>query len=105
MTFPAPDNSEYQTTMDKTGAAIETRTFHDNPYITKVTRTWKGVNDKSIAIYLKSGKVVNLPGDKLPEIRSLPVESFYEAAGVKVAPPVVKGPPAVNKAQQTKPSN
>jgi len=105
LTFPAPDNSEYATTMDKTGEAIETRTFHDNKYITKVTRTWKGVDDKTIQIYLKNGKVVNLPGDKLPEIRSLPVESFYNAAGITVTPATSSGPPAVNKQQQTKPSN
>jgi len=105
MTFPAPDNSEYSTTMDKTGSAIETRVFHDNKYITKVTRVWKGVDDKTIQIYLKNGKVVNLPGDRLSEIRSLPVEKFYEAAGVTVTPPVYNGPPAVNKQQQTKPSN
>ena len=105
MTYPAPDNSDYQTTMDKTGSAIEIRTFHDNKYITKVTRTWKGVNDKSIQIYLKNGKVVNVPGDKLPEIRSLPVESFYTAAGITINQPASGGPPAPAKQQQTKPSN
>jgi hypothetical protein len=83
ITYPAPDDSEYFTTMDKSGAAIETRTFKKDQYIAKVTRTWKSATDKSISIYLKSGKVVSVPGDKWPDIKSQPLSYFYEAAGIK----------------------
>lgn len=83
LTFSAPDDSEYASSMDKSGAAIETRTFHSDPLISKVERVWKGVDDKSITIYLKSGKTVKVPGDKWPDIKSQPVQNFYDAAGVK----------------------
>ena len=83
LTFSAPDDSEYASSMDKSGAATETRTFHSDPVISKVERVWKGVDDKSITIYLKSGKTVKVAGDKWPDIKSQPVQNFYEAAGVK----------------------
>jgi hypothetical protein len=93
MTFPAPDNSEYSSTMNSSGQAIETRVFRNNPVINKVERIWKGVDEKTVNIYLKSGKVVKVTGDKWPDIKSQPVESFYEAAGVKPPPPVTTGTP------------
>jgi hypothetical protein len=102
MSFPAPDNSEYTSSMDKSGQAIEVRTFHDNPLISKVERIWKGVNEKVVNIYLNNGKVVKVPGDKWPDIKSQPVESFYDAAGVKPPQPVVKGTPAVRKDEKPK---
>jgi hypothetical protein len=100
MTFPAPDDSEYSSSMDKSGQAIETRVFHKDPLIIKVEKVWKSVNDQTISIYLKSGKVVKLPGDKWPDIKSQPVQSFYDAAGVKPPPPVVTGTPAVRKGEK-----
>lgn len=99
MTFPAPDDSEYSSTMDKSGMAIETRVFHSNPQISKVVRTWKGVNDKTISIYLKNGKVIDLPGDKIDNINSQPVSVFLDAAGIKPQSP----PPAANGQQKVKP--
>ena len=83
MVFPAPDDSEYSSTMDKSGEAIETRTFHHNPQIVKVTRTWKSPTDKTIEIYLKNGKVIKLPGDQFPNINNLPVAEFLKAAGLQ----------------------
>ena len=100
MTFPAPDDSEYSSSMDKSGQAIETRVFHKDPLIVKVQKVWKGVNDQTINIYLKNGKVVKVPGDKWPDIKSQPVQSFYDAAGVKPPPPVVTGTPAVRKGEK-----
>jgi len=102
MTFPAPDDSEYSSSMNKSGQAVETRVFHNDPSISKVERIWKDVNDKVVNIYLKSGKVVKVPGDKWPDIKSQPVAVFYEAAGVKPAQPVVKGTPAIRKEDKPK---
>jgi hypothetical protein len=102
MTFPAPDDSEYSSSMNKSGQAVETRVFHSDPSISKVERIWKDVNDKVVNIYLKNGKVVKVPGDKWPEIKSQPVSVFYEAAGVKPSQPAVKGTPAVRKEDKPK---
>ena len=100
MTFPAPDNSEYSSTMDKSGQAVETRVFHSDPLISKVERVWKGVDEKAVSIYLKNGKIVKVPGDKWPDIKSQPVQTFYEAAGVKPPQPVTNGTPAVRKGEK-----
>jgi hypothetical protein len=104
LTYSAPDNSEYAVIMDKSGEATETRTFRSDKYLTKVVRTIRGPEDKSIAIYLKSGKVVSVPGDKWPDIRSQPVQFFYDAAGIKYtnAPPADAAIPMAGK---TKPPN
>jgi len=96
ITYAAPDDSDYNTSMDSKGEAVETRTFHSDKYLTKVVRTWKSPSDKTISIYLKSGKVVNLPGDEWPDIKGQPVENFYAAAGIK---PAATGE---NKAASTK---
>jgi hypothetical protein len=86
--------------MNSSGQAIETRVFHKDPQISKVDKVWKGVNDKTISIYLKSGKVVKVPGDKWPDIKSQPVQVFYEAAGLKAPQPA--GTPAVRKEDKPK---
>ena len=102
MTFPAPDDSEYSSSMDKSGQAIETRVFHKDPLIVKVEKVWKSVNDQTVSIYLKNGKVVKLPGNKWPDIKSQPVQSFYDAAGVKPTSSVTTGTPAVRKTEKPK---
>ena len=91
MVFPAPDDSEYSSTMDKSGEAVETRTFHHNPQILKVTRIWKTPTAKTIEIYLKNGKVIRLPGDQLPNINNLPASEFLKAAGLQ-GPPTEQRP-------------
>lgn len=99
MTYPAPDDSEYSSTMDKSGMPIETRVFHNNPQLIKVTRTWKNVNDKTISIYLKNGRVVKLPGDQVPNMNSVPASVLLDAAGIK--PPAPH--PAAANATETDP--
>jgi hypothetical protein len=106
LTFPAPDDSEYFSVMDKTGMAVETRLFHNNPQIIKVTRTWKTPTDKTIQIYLKNGKVVKLPGDQIQNVNSAPVSVFLDAAGIKASPPLAQpqGNTAVKEPEKIKPT-
>ena len=93
-----PTNAnQAQIKVDKSGQAVETRVFHSDPLISKVERVWKGVDEKAVSIYLKNGKIVKVPGDKWPDIKSQPVQTFYEAAGVKPPQPVTNGTPAVRK--------
>lgn len=102
MTFPAPDDSEYSSSMNSSGQAIETRVFRNDPQIAKVERLWKNVNDKVITIYLKNGKKVNVPGDKLAEIKSVPITTFYDAAGLKPTQAAAKTSPAGKKDEKPK---
>lgn len=85
LTFAAPDNSQYEVEMNRAGFPVETRTFTSDKYIAKVVRSWQDPTKKTISIYLKSGKVVSVAGDKWPDIKSQPVSVFYEAAGIKLA--------------------
>ncbi|MFN6963252.1 MAG: hypothetical protein ACK4S4_05735 [Pyrinomonadaceae bacterium] len=85
-TYPAPDNSEYSPTMNKDGLPVETRTFKSHPQIVKAVRSWLNTKDKKVEIFLKNGKVVNVPAEKLENFNSLPVTAFEEAAGIKAAP-------------------
>jgi hypothetical protein len=101
LTYPAPDDSEYSASMDSSGVAVETRTFRSDKYIAKVVRTTRDPENKTIAVYLRSGKVVNLAGDRWPEIRSIPVTALYEAAGIK-AP---AEPTQANTAVKQKPAD
>jgi len=84
LTYAAPDNSQYAVEMGGAGFPVETRTFISDKYIAKVVRSWQDPTKKTISIYLKSGKVVRVAGDKWPDIRSQPVSAFYEAAGIKI---------------------
>lgn len=91
--FPAPDYSEYTTVMNKDGLPVETRVFKENAQIDKIVRSWKSPKEKKISVYLKNGKVVELPGDKFENINTVPVAAILEAAGAKPqnsAPETVK---------------
>ena len=104
LTYPGPDDSEYAATMDKSGVAIETRTFRSDKYISKVVRTTRDPQNTTTAIYLRSGKVVTLAGDKWPDIRSQPLSVIYEAAGIKAPPAQLQPKAPVNGTVKTKPS-
>ncbi len=81
---PAPDNSTFTSTMDKDGTFIEVREFKDNPSIIKVVR--KMYVDKSkYFVYLKSGKVVEAPADKMKDFRVIAPSNILEAIGMKPA--------------------
>jgi hypothetical protein len=58
---PAPFDSTVTTTMTKDGKFLETRVFKSEPTILKVERMQE---NKTIKLYLKNGKVVDLPYDK-----------------------------------------
>src|SRR5947207_724271 len=54
-TRPGPDNSEISTTTDANGVKTETRTFKNNPHISKIVVTTKnGV--KTARVYSKNGE-------------------------------------------------
>ncbi len=84
----APDNSELNTTMRPDGTFAETRTFKDHPQLIKIERVTSG-QKVSLKIYLKNGKVVEVPKEKLPEFQVIAPGTILLAAGVKPAAPAV----------------
>jgi hypothetical protein len=77
-------DSTMSTTMDKQGKFVETRTFKNNPQISKIERR---VESKQVKLYLKSGKTVDLPYDQVGNlfINGSP-ESLLQLAGIKPPP-------------------
>lgn len=87
---PAPFDSSVTTTMNKQNQFLETRTFRKDPIIQKVERLQE---IKKVLVYLKSGKVVEMPYDKASVvfINGSPAD-ILTAAGIK--PPAT--PPNTN---------
>lgn len=75
-TRPAPDNSEVMTTIDANGVRTETRTFRNNPRVSKVVVTTRNG--------VKSGKVVSTSGEER-DLDANEVEQALEATGEKIA--------------------
>ncbi len=77
----APENSYF--IAELTDVAKETRVFRDHPQLRKVERIHDGKN-QTIRVYLKNGKVVTLPGDKIESISKASSAVILNAAGVRV---------------------
>ena len=78
----APDNSEISTRMDKDGTPIETRTFKSSEKLAKVERIYTDLKNPTIRVYLKNGKTIDLPKDKISDIFSVSANEILKAAGV-----------------------
>lgn len=84
---PAPDNSAVSTTMDRSGAFVETRVFKGDQYIAKVEKVSDGT--KSTAkIYLKSGRVISVSPDNIGAINAVQLETLKQLAGIKSPTPL-----------------
>jgi len=75
-TRPAPDNSEIATTVDANGVKTETRTFRDNPRISRVVVTTRNG--------VRTGKAVSPSGEER-DLDQNKVEAALEVTGDKVA--------------------
>ena len=79
-TRPAPDNSEFSAVLTDMGR--ETRTFKDHPQLLKVEKLIE-VKKQTIKIYLRGGKVIQLPGEKVPILATAPAAEILRAAGIQ----------------------
>ena len=73
---PAPDNSTYTVVLAE--AVNETRIFKSHPQIMKVEKVTGG-NGSSIKVFLKNGRVVDLPGDRIPNLSNAPAAAIVSA--------------------------
>ena len=66
-TSPGPDNSEISTTVDSEGTRTETRTFRNNPRVSKVVVTTRKDGTRTVKVTSRSGeeKVVDTTEDVL----------------------------------------
>ncbi len=78
---PAPDNSEITTEMNKQGQPIETRTFKSNPLLAKVERIYITLDNPTVSVYLKDGKIINLPNGAIDNILTASAQEILNAVG------------------------
>ena len=79
-TVAAPDNSTIVSAMNAKGLPIETRTFKKHPLLMKIERT--DLNNSDIKVYLKNGKVVNLPENLANDFLTASASDILKAVGV-----------------------
>jgi len=75
----APDNSEVSSRMNDKGEPLETRIFKKHPVLAKIERT--DLNNQNVKVYLKNGKVVNLPEGRVENFLTAPAENILKAVG------------------------
>jgi hypothetical protein len=84
MTFlPAPNNSELATTMNDKGEFLEIRVFKSDKYLQKTIRN---ANTKKITVYLKDGKTIEIPENKIGEHSTASPQEVLIAAGILQKP-------------------
>jgi hypothetical protein len=80
----APDNSEMFAELGE--VPIETRVFKNHPQLIKVVKSGIPPN-QTIKVYLKGGKTVDLPGDKITNLGTEPAANILQAVGIQPAQP------------------
>ena len=78
-TRPAPEDSTMTATL--TDFARETRTWKKHPVLAKVEKVHDG-GDGSIKVYLRDGKVIDLPGNSIGQLDQVTAASVLQIAGV-----------------------
>jgi hypothetical protein len=94
---PAPDDSTYASYL--TDAGYEVRSFRNHPQILKVVKRIDGDN-QSLKVYLRNGKVVDVPVKSVTSLATVSLSVILEAAGIKPLPPARSapaGPPVTGK--------
>ncbi len=80
MTTTGPDNSEITTTTDSNGVKTETRTFKDNPRVSKVVVTTRNGN-RTVAVYSASGEQKDVSKNEPPDVLHATGDAIADGAG------------------------
>ena len=99
---PAPDNSTFTSYL--TDAGYEIRTFNNHPQLLKVEKRI-GTDSQSIKVFLRGGRVVELPGSSITALASAPASSILSAAGVQQNTVTPQRPSKSEGADAKKPGN
>ncbi len=81
---PAPDNSTFSSYL--TDAGYEIRTFKNHPQLLKVEKKITSDGKQSLRVFLRGGKVVELPGNRINPLANASASFILEMAGVQPAP-------------------
>jgi hypothetical protein len=82
----APDDSEITFENNAQGELVETRIFKNHDMVAKVERTQSAAKkDASIKVYLKNGKVYEIPAGRIKDVLKESPEEIIKAVGGDVA--------------------
>jgi hypothetical protein len=81
---PAPEDSTISATL--TDVAREVRTWKHHPLLSKVEKIYDG-GDGKIKVYLKNGKVIDLPGSSITQLGQVSSATVLSLAGISQDPP------------------
>jgi hypothetical protein len=96
---PAPDNSTFTSYL--TDAGYEIRTFKNHPQLLKVEKKISSDGKQSLKVFLRGGRVIELPGQKINPLSTAPAAHILNMAGVQPQPQQAPaGPPATKKSGQ-----
>ena len=83
---PAPDNSTFTSYLSDAG--YEIRTFKSHAQLKKVEKITASNGSVTIKVFLRNGKVIDLPGQAIPILSTAPASQIMDAAGLSTpAPP------------------
>ena len=77
---PAPDNSTFTSYL--TDAGYEIRTFKNHPLLLKVEKKTESDGKQTLKIFLRNGKVLELPGQRITILSTASAAYILEAAGI-----------------------
>jgi hypothetical protein len=93
---PAPDNSTFASYL--TDAGYEIRTFKNHPQLLKVEKKITSDGKQTLKVFLRGGKIIELPGQKINPLASAPASFILQAAEVQSQPVTAPvGPREVKK--------
>lgn len=78
-----PDNSEGSVSMNKDGSFVEKREFKNHPQLLKLEKIIKSGKDIKFKVYLKNGKVLDVPEGKIKNLQNDSAKSILEAVGIE----------------------
>jgi hypothetical protein len=77
---PAPDDSTFTSYLSEAG--YEIRTFRSHPQLKKVEKRTTDDGKVTIKVFLRNGKVIELPGTAIQVLSNAPAFQIMDAAGV-----------------------
>ena len=87
----APDDSTISNGMDtKTGGFVETRVFKSDPVLAKIELVVIDAAHRQNKIYLRNGKILQLPPDNKINLMAASANEILIAARIKTPPPAAR---------------
>ena len=92
---PAAEDSQIASAMNSGGQMFEIRIWKKHPQLLKVESIWVDQKNKALTIILRTGQVMNITTDRIPNLKLATANQLLEIAGVHptTGTPAVRGAP------------